>query len=135
MTKYRRFNIYDFVKYCIANIFKFLFISASIFILTGLFLVQPLAIVWSQYADVPTISTRYHYDITDGSPKVNTTPYDIKDNFNIISTCAQEIVIYVHGVWVGNNSLENPVEIFDRVGSSLNHSGYENTLVGYSWDN
>ena len=104
-----------------------------IIILLG-FVIFPIPIVWSQYADLPIISTRDHYDKADGTPKSNSTLYDVVDHTAKIPSCPPEIVIYVHGVWVGNNSLEKPVEVFDRVGLSLNHSGYENTLVGYSWD-
>lgn len=43
-------------------------------------------------------------------------------------------MLYVHGVWVGNNSLEEPIEIFDRLSSSLNQSGSENVIAGYSWE-
>lgn len=97
-------------------------------------LISHIPIVWSQYADLPVISTRDHYDQADGTPKSNSTFYDVVDYRNKISSCSPEIVIYVHGAWVGNNSLEKPAEVFDRVGLSLNHSGYEYTLVGFSWD-
>ena len=118
----------------VANIFKYLIIPAFGIFALVLLMVQPLTIVWGQYVKVPIISTRNHYNLEDASPKVNSASYDIIDQFDKITTCPHEIVIYVHGVWVGNNSLEKPDEIFDRLGHSLNHSGYENTLVGYSWD-
>jgi len=107
--------------------------SGIVIILLG-FVISSVPIAWSQYADLPIISTRDHYDRADGTSKLNSTLYDAVDHTSRISSCSPEIVIYVHGVWVGNNSLEKPAEVFDRVGLSLNQSGYENTLVGYSWD-
>ncbi|HYG00006.1 MAG TPA: alpha/beta hydrolase [Candidatus Saccharimonadales bacterium] len=97
-------------------------------------LISHIPIVWSQYADLPVISTRDHYDQANGTPKSNSTFYDVVDYRNKISSCSPEIVIYVHGAWVGNNSLEKPAEVFDRLGLSLNHNGYEYTLIGFSWD-
>ena len=109
-------------------------LSPGIVIILLAVLISHIPIAWSQYADLPVISTRDHYDQADGTPKSNSTFYDVVDYRNKISSCSPEIVIYVHGAWVGNNSLEKPAEVFDRVGLSLNHSGYEYTLIGYSWD-
>jgi hypothetical protein len=118
----------------ISCILNYLIIFISFVVISIAILFNPIAVTFGQYSEIPTVSTRNHYDQGDGTPKANTTPYDIIDNANKISSCPPEIVIYVHGVWVGNNSLEEPMEVFDRLSLSLNYSGYGNTLVGYSWD-
>ncbi|MBA3750218.1 MAG: DUF726 domain-containing protein [Nitrosopumilus sp.] len=97
-------------------------------------LLLPLGIVWSQLSDIPIISTRNHYNLSSGNSTPSNSSYSVFDNTNIISTCPNETVLYVHGVWVGENSLESPDEAFDRLNLSLSHNGYRFPLVGYSWD-
>ena len=45
-----------------------------------------------------------------------------------------EVAAYFHLVWVGDDSLENKHEIFDRLKLYLQNNGYLFPLVGYSWD-
>jgi len=104
-------------------------------VLVCLSIIFPLGKVWSQLTDIPIVSTRNHYDVSNGENiHSNISPYNIIDNTNKISSCPAEIVIYVHGIWVGNQSLENPYEVFDRLSLALINNGYLFPLVGYSWD-
>jgi pimeloyl-ACP methyl ester carboxylesterase len=57
------------------------------------------------------------------------------------SQCPKEMVVLVHGIWVGGriyiygvNAVEDSSEIFDRARMSLAHNHYTNPLVGFSWD-
>ena len=48
--------------------------------------------------------------------------------------CPPELAIYIHGVWVGSNSLEKPAEIFNRAKKSIAANNFVIPLVGFSWD-
>lgn len=89
---------------------------------------------WSQFQDVPTISTRNHYNVSTGEIIISDSIYNLVDNTGAINECPSEVVLYVHGVWVGENSLEKPNEVFDRLKLSLQSNAYEFPLIGYTWD-
>ena len=88
----------------------------------------------SQFQDIPTISTRNHFNNITGDNISNVSPYIFLNSNNEIVNCPPELVVYVHGVWVGKNSLESSNEIFDRLKVSLQENGYQLPLIGYSWD-
>ncbi len=113
-----------------------LFISSVIFVsCLSLSLLIPLDLVWGQFQDIPTVSTRKHFDVSTGDAiDNNNTFYKIFNFSPQITSCLSEVATYIHGVWVGNNSMENPNEIFDRLKLSLQSNGYNFPLIGYSWD-
>jgi hypothetical protein len=91
------------------------------------------------YAQIPAlVSTRGHFDIDTGIQQQghNTTDYDAigVPGLSVGTSCPPEIAIYVHGIWVGEDSLEVPSEIFDRARMSLEHNNYSIPLIGFSWD-
>lgn len=92
--------------------------------------------VYSQSSLIPTISTREQFDTSTGQ-EINSqsTVFDIFNNeqFEIMG-CPSEILIYVHGVWVGEDSIEDPDEVFNRLQLSLQINNYPYPLIGYSWD-
>lgn len=94
----------------------------------------PLDLAWSQFQDIPTVSTRNHFSVSTGEAMVNDSFYNIFNFSPQITSCPPEVATYIHGVWVGDNSLENPNEIFDRLKLSLQSNGYNFPLIGYSWD-
>lgn len=86
----------------------------------------------------PLVSTRGHFDTNTGKlkPGHNQTDYNPPVDIPGLTAgtqCSPEVAIYVHGIWVGENSLEKPEEIFDRARESLEDL-YSITLVGFSWD-
>jgi hypothetical protein len=86
-----------------------------------------------------TISTRNHFNRNSGELKSGQTPTSYTASTNIPglqagTTCPPELAIYVHGVWVGSNSLEKPAEIFDRAKKSIAANNFVIPLVGFSWD-
>ncbi len=87
-----------------------------------------------QFQDLPTISTRNHFDVLTGKAIIPNSTYSLVDNNGEVIGCPPEIVVYVHGVWVGDNSLEKPDEVFDRLKISLQSNRYQFPLVGYSWN-
>jgi hypothetical protein len=97
-----------------------------------------------QTATIPTISTRNHFSRDTGELHSGQTPTGYLASTNIPglqsgTTCPPEIVIYIHGVWVGpgsifEGSLERPDEVFDRAKKSLAANDYTNPIVGFSWD-
>lgn len=127
-------------KINIANDMKLLTMTKLIFnVLLGistvclsLFLLSNLA--YSQLQDITTISTRDHFDNITGDIISNESLYVFLNTNDEIMNCPPELVVYVHGVWVGKNSLETPNEIFDRLKLSLQENGYQFPLIGYSWD-
>lgn len=89
---------------------------------------------WGQFQDMPTISTRNHFDVLTGEATAPDSTYSLVDNNGEITGCPPEVVVYVHGVWVGDNSLEKPNEVFNRLKLSLQSNNYQFPLIGYSWD-
>ncbi|HEU5120304.1 MAG TPA: alpha/beta hydrolase [Candidatus Nitrosocosmicus sp.] len=89
---------------------------------------------WSQFQDIPTVSTRNHFDVLTGEAIVSDSIYNLVDNNGELSECPSEVVLYIHGVWVGENSLEKPSEVFDRLKLSLQINNYTYPLIGYTWD-
>ena len=100
---------------------------------------QSTKITLGQTTTIPTISTRNHFSRDTGELNSGQTPTGYLASANIPglqagTTCPPEIAIYIHGVWVGANSLEEPDEIFDRAKKSLSANNYMNPIVGFSWD-
>jgi hypothetical protein len=56
--------------------------------------------------------------------------YTFSNITDLFTSCPKEIVIFVHG-W--NATERQAMEQLDRVKMSLEHNGYTNPLVGYSW--
>ena len=86
---------------------------------------------------IPTISTRNHFNLSSGELNSIQTPtsYIASANipgFKVGKTCPPEVAIYIHGVWVGSNSLEKPEEIFDRAKKSITANNFIIPLVGFS---
>jgi hypothetical protein len=87
----------------------------------------------------PIVSTRNHFDLDTGELRSGQTSTGYVTSVNIPglqagTNCPSEIAIYIHGIWVGTNSLENPGEIFDRVKKSIAANNYNIELIGFSWD-
>jgi pimeloyl-ACP methyl ester carboxylesterase len=105
---------------------------------------QSTKITLGQTTTIPTISTRNHFNRDTGELNSGQTPTGYLASANIPglqagTTCPPEIVIYIHGVWVGtgslsDGSLEKPDEVFDRAKKSLAANDYTNPIVGFSWD-
>ena len=100
---------------------------------------QSTKITLGQTTTIPTISTRNHFSRDTGELNSGQTPTGYVASANIPglqagTTCPPEIVIYIHGVWVGANSLEEPDGVFDRAKKSLAAHDYTNPIVGFSWD-
>jgi pimeloyl-ACP methyl ester carboxylesterase len=96
----------------------------------------------SRYFSYPIlISTRGHFDNNTGELSRNHTTTDYTAT-NIpelrlgAGECPRELVIFVHGAWVGGNktSFEEPSEIFNRTKMSLARNNYTYPLAGFSWD-
>ncbi len=109
-------------------------IILSCVITLALVLMLTVENVWSQFQDVPTVSTRNHFDVLTGETIVSDSIYNLVDNNGELSECPPEVVLYTHGVWVGENSLEKPSEVFDRLKLSLQSNNHTYPLIGYSWD-
>ena len=88
------------------------------------------------------VSSRNHFDLENGDLKEG---HSIRDYefFGIpefpVGVCPPELLIYVHGIWVGagsflDGSLEEPSEVFDRVKMSVARNDFPIPVVGYSWD-
>ena len=71
---------------------------------------------------------------------MSTQPYNPLDNEIVNSICMRnEVVIYVHGVWTNEQdhsiyAIENAQEVFERLKMSLEDVGYNNPIIGFSWD-
>jgi hypothetical protein len=90
-------------------------------------------------AATPIVSTRNHFDLDTGELQSGqtSTGYDASANIPGLQTgtnCPPEIAIYIHGIWVGTNSLEDPAEIFDRAKKSIASNNYIIEFIGFSWD-
>jgi hypothetical protein len=115
----------------------FLLVSFGLIIL--ILVTQSTKIALGQTTTIPTISTRNHFSLNSGELNSGQTPisYIASTNFPGLqagTTCPPEIAIYIHGVWVGSNSLEKPTQIFDRAKKSLAANNYIIPLIGFSWD-
>lgn len=86
--------------------------------------------------NVPRVTTRGHFDASDG---VRLT--DGNDAFNVEyagdgipgvhEPAADELLVFVHG-W--NNDEEGAVCTFGEAASTFEAEGYDEPVVGYSWD-
>jgi pimeloyl-ACP methyl ester carboxylesterase len=112
----------------------FLLVSFGLIIL-----IYTSKIALGQTTTPPTISTRNHFDRNTGELKSGQTPTLYIASANIPglqagTTCPTELAVYIHGVWVGSNSLEKPEQIFDRAKKSIAANNFAIPLVGFSWD-
>ena len=107
-------------KIKIVIVFIFVFILGTTFLSTK---------SWAQEQSISVISTRGHFDLNSGNLTSNHNATDY--NTINISKCSPEIVIFVHG-W--NTNEGNASEQFNRTLLSLKANGFNNTLIGYSWD-
>jgi hypothetical protein len=88
---------------------------------------------------ISIVSTRNHFDKSTGN-STSTEPYNPLDAGLVDSLCLnQEVVIYVHRVWVyaqmpSSPAIENFNEALERLKRSLESEGYHHPLVGFSWD-
>lgn len=82
----------------IAIIFKYSVVYTSLLVIPITILLNSAPIIFGQNSEIPTISTRNHYDIEDGTPKPNSAPYAIIDPTNKLSTCPPELVICTRGM-------------------------------------
>jgi pimeloyl-ACP methyl ester carboxylesterase len=92
----------------------------------------------------PLVSTRGNFNLGTGEllQGHNSTDYMAMNVPGLQSSqCPKEMVVLVHGIWVGGriyiygvNAVEDSSEIFDRARMSLAHNHYTNPLVGFSWD-
>ena len=90
----------------------------------------------------PLVSTRGNFNL--GTAELlrghNSTDYMAMNVPGLQSSqCPKEMVVLVHGIWVGGriyiygvNAVEDSSEIFDRTRMSLAHNHYTNPLVGFS---
>ncbi|MGZ5548688.1 MAG: alpha/beta hydrolase, partial [Nitrososphaeraceae archaeon] len=85
---------------------------------------------------VPIVSTRSHFNLETGqlSSLKNMEDYDHYDIPGLNGNhCSEnnELVIYIHGVWTGQNATKEQI---DRTNLSLNANGYDIPVVGFNWD-
>jgi Alpha/beta hydrolase of unknown function (DUF900) len=100
---------------------------------------------WSSpyYYNIPTISTRGHFDLATGElvAEHNSTDYLYHTNTSgktngslqneIICPSQKEIAIYIHGIWTDETSANEQV---NRTAMSLETNNNTIPLVGFSWD-
>ena len=115
------------------NNFIFMLIIITItFTLSNIFY-----LAWAE--TIPIVSTRDHFNKETGI-SMSTQPYNPLDNEIVNSICMRnEVVIYVHGVWTNEQdhsiyAIENAQEVFERLKMSLEDVGYNNPIIGFSWD-
>jgi hypothetical protein len=122
---------------------KTLFTLSHLMLFGMIVLISPtesIEIVLGQtIAATPIVSTRNHFDLDTGELQSGqtSTGYDAGANIPGLQAgtdCPPEIAIYIHGIWVGTNSLENPAEIFDRAKKSIASNNYMIEFIGFSWD-
>jgi len=116
------------------------FILTIVFILIGIVTVNPsIETSLGQLTSLHLVSTRNNFNLNTGdlisgkSSTGYTTSSAIPGLQNGIN-CPKEIAIYVHGVWVGPNSLETTSQIFDRASKSIASNNYSIPIIGFSWD-
>jgi hypothetical protein len=96
-----------------------------------------LYLAWAE--TIPIVSTRGHFDKSTGI-LTSTQLYNPLDNEIVNNICMKnEVVVYVHGVWTNEQghsifAIENAQEIFERLNMSLENVGYNDPLIGFSWD-
>ncbi|MFL6483015.1 MAG: alpha/beta hydrolase [Nitrososphaera sp.] len=91
---------------------------------------------------MPLVSTRGHFNLDNGKlvGERNPTDYDAFDipGLQPGTSCPNEAVIYVHGVWTGKGSflanLENETGVFNTARLSLSANYYSIPVIGFSWD-
>ena len=110
----------------------FLLVSFGLIIL--ILVAQSTKIALGQTTTPPTISTRNHFDRNTGELKSGQTPTLYIASANIPglqagTTCPTELAVYIHGVWVGSNSLEKPEQIFDRAKKSIAANNFDRTYI------
>ncbi|HKG88775.1 MAG TPA: alpha/beta hydrolase [Nitrososphaeraceae archaeon] len=110
----------------------FLLVSFGLKIL--ILVIQLTKIALGQTTTPPTISTRNHFDRNTGELKSGQTPTSNIPGLQAGTTCPTELAMYIHGVWVGSNSLEKPEQIFGRAKKSTAANNFAIPLVGFSWD-
>ena len=94
-------------------------------------------LAWAE--TIPIVSTRDYFNKETGI-SMSTHPYNPLDNEIVNSICMRnEVVIYVHGVWTNEQNhsiyaIENAQEVFERLKMSLEDVGYNNPIIGFSWD-
>src|SRR5829696_5286434 len=114
-------------------------VAVLIGLITLTLVTQSIKITSGQTISIPTISTRNHFNRETGELNSGQTATGYLDSANIPglqagTTCPPEIAVYIHGVWVGTNSLEKPDKIFDRAKESIVANNYMIPLIGFSWD-
>jgi hypothetical protein len=88
------------------------FLLVSFGLITSILVTQLTKIASGQITTtIPTISTRNHFNLSSGELNSIQTPTSYIASANIPgfkggTTCPSELAIYIHGVWVGSNSLE-----------------------------
>lgn len=85
--------------------------------------------VWAQDQNIPIVSTRDHFTLDTGILKENHNNTDF--NRLNVSNCYPNVVIFVHGYGSDDSDAR---EKFERTFLSLQSNGFNNTLVGFSWD-
>jgi len=75
--------------------------------------------------------SRGSFDVTDGRFIHEVNPSSALSILNNGNTCPGQLAIYVHGIWANR---EQAVEQTQRVFLSLQKSGYNIPLIGFSWD-
>jgi pimeloyl-ACP methyl ester carboxylesterase len=84
---------------------------------------------WAQDQNIPIISTRGHFDLDTGM--LNTSHSTTNFTRLNVSECYPQLIVFVHG-YGSNDSYAR--EKFERTLLSLQSNGFNNTLVGFSWD-
>ncbi|USZ69058.1 alpha/beta hydrolase [Halorussus salilacus] len=90
-------------------------------------------------SDVPTISTRDHFD--DDADLVTgetATSYDTSGDVPGVDTgCTDDVTVFVHGWDKKSDSDDAEQAAHDKIShadSQLRANGYDGTVVGYTWD-
>ncbi|WP_458719714.1 DUF726 domain-containing protein [Candidatus Nitrosocosmicus sp. R] len=99
------------------------------FLIVSFYINSLTSLAWGQSKNIPVVSTREHFSLKSGELFDNHTKTDFT-RLNL-SNCYPEVVIFVHG-WGSDDSNAN--KKFERTLLSLQSNGFNNTLVGFSWD-
>ncbi|WP_158057723.1 twin-arginine translocation signal domain-containing protein [Halorussus halophilus] len=91
--------------------------------------------------DVPLVSTRGHCS-DDGSLKSGVSQYSYETNGlvpGIDTSCVSDLTVFIHG-WDKKSSSSSDAEQdardkIQQAETELTGSGYDGTVVGYTWDN
>jgi pimeloyl-ACP methyl ester carboxylesterase len=83
-------------------------------------------------ATIPIVSTRHHFGLSSGDlrPGYSNIEYDPP---SVIPSCSsnREVVVYIHG-W--NADEQSAISQFNTVKRSLESVGYNQPVIGFSWD-